>query len=292
MDARQQRVIQRRGWDRASTCYERYWQRQLRPVQDLLLAEVSLAPDEDVIDVACGSGALTVAIATAVGPAGRVLATDLAPKMIAATAAQADAAGVHNVETLCGDAEQLGVDGQFDVGLCSLGLMYVPDPSAAIAALYDAVRPGGRVGVSVWGERSRCGWAGVFGIVDARVASDVCPRFFALGGPTVLSDLLERAGFVDVAETRLDVLLGYRDDSEALGAAFLAGPVALAYAMFDSLTRQQVSEAYLESIAPYRHIDGSYSVPGEFVVASGRRPCGSGTRSQASISTTNQRSNT
>ena len=283
MDARQQRVIQRRGWDRASACYEQYWQDQLRPAQDALLEAVSLAPGDDVIDVACGSGALTMAIATAVGPAGRVLATDLSPKMAAATEARAVAAGAHNVEASCGDAEDLDVDSQFDVGLCSLGLMYLANPSAAVAALHRAVRPGGRVGVSVWGERSRCGWAGLFGIVDARVTSDVCPRFFALGGPGVLSGLLERAGFVDVNETRLDVPLDYRDHAEALGAAFLGGPVALAYGMFDPTTRQQVSDEYLESIAAFRCRDGSYRVPGEFVVASGRR---------ISNTNTNQRSNT
>lgn len=105
-------------------------------------------------------------------------------------------------------------------------------------------------------------------------------------------DPLERAGFVDVTETRLDVPLDYRDDAEALGAAFLGGPVALAYAMFDSVTRQQASDAYLESIAAFRCGDGSYSVPGEFVVASGHRPSTSGTVSQPPISKTNQRSNT
>ena len=272
MDARQQRLIQRRGWDRAATCYERFWQRQLQPAQDRLLESLALAPGETVVDIACGSGALTLAMASAVEPGGQVVATDLSPKMTAATATCASAAGVHNVSTRCCDAEALDCDEEFDVAVCSLGLMYVPDPAAAVARMHRAVRPGGRVGLLVWGERSRCGWASLFGIVDARVSSDVCPRFFALGGPGALPTLLERAGFVDVAEARLCVALDYGDDSEALGAAFLGGPVALAYGRFDTDTRREASDEYLRSITPFRHDDGSYRVPGEFVVATAQRP--------------------
>jgi SAM-dependent methyltransferase len=272
MDARQQRVIQRRGWDRASTCYEQYWQRQLEPAHDLLLSAVDLQPGDDVLDVACGSGALTMRLATIAGSNGSVLATDLSPKMTAATAAQAADTGVGNVRTLCCDAEQLDFEGEFDVALCSLGLMYVPDPPAAIDGLRRSLRPGGRVGLLVWGDRSQCGWAALFGIVDARVASDVCPRFFALGGRGVLSRLLEHAGLVDVSETRLNITLDYCDDAQALGAAFLGGPVALAYGMFDADTRRQVSDEYLRSIAPFRGDGGAYRVPGEFVVVTARRP--------------------
>jgi ubiquinone/menaquinone biosynthesis C-methylase UbiE len=267
MDARQQLLIQRRGWDRASTCYERFWQRQLQPAQDRLLESLALAPGEAVVDVACGSGALTLSIASAVGQDGRVLATDLSPKMTAATEARASAAGARNVATACRDAEALDFDAAFDVAVCSLGLMYVPDPPAAIVGMHRALRPGGRIGLLVWGERSRCGWASVFGIVDARVSSDVCPRFFALGAPGALSTLLERDGFVDITETRVCVTLDYADDSEALGAAFLGGPVALAYARFDDGMRREASDEYLRSIAAFRNDDGSYHVPGEFVVA-------------------------
>ena len=271
MDARQQRLVQRRGWDRASDCYGRYWQRQLRPAQDLLLDMAALCPGDDVIDIACGSGEMTVRVAEAVSP-GRVSATDLSPKMVDATRRLASTVEATNIEASCRDASQLGDVGPFDAALCSLGLMYVPEPTVAIAEIHRVVRPGGRVAVSVWGDRDRCGWADVFGIIDARVVSDVCPRFFALGAAGVLSRLLEQAGFDGVDEVRIDVALHYRNDDETLGAALLGGPVALAYGMFDSETRRQVSNEYLASVARFRHADGTYSVPGEFVVASARRP--------------------
>ena len=272
MDARRHRLIQRRGWDRAAIWYEPFWQRQLQPVRKLLVGKAALGAGERVIDVACGSGGMTMAVAAAVSPGGHVVATDLSPQMTVATEALAVTTGTSNVEIACCDAEQLSDDGPFDVALCSLGLMYVPDPSAAVAELHRVVRPGGRVAVSVWGERRHCGWAAVFGIVDARVTSDVCPHFFALGADNVLCSVLQRAGFVDVDVTRLCVQLDYRDGDEAVGAAFLGGPVALAYAQFDAATRQQVASEYLASIAAFRHHDGGYGVPGEFVVASARRP--------------------
>ena len=272
MDARRHLLVQRRGWDRASTYYARYWQRQLLPAQRLLIDKAELAPGDRVLDVACGSGEMTIAVAAAVKPGGSVVATDLSPHMGSATEVRATTAGADNVEVACCDAEQLTVDGPFDVALCSLGLMYVPHPAVAVAELRRVLRPGGRVVLSVWGDRRRCGWASVFGIVDARVTSDVCPHFFALGAPGILTRVLRDAGFVDEGEARLSVSLDYRDGDEALGAAFLGGPVALAYGRFDTETRNQVADEYLASIEEFRTDDGGFAVPGEFVVASARNP--------------------
>lgn len=271
MKPRLQRYVQREGWDRASSCYEKYWHRQLQPALDLLLDTAALRPGEQVIDVACGTGLVTLAAAADVGPDGRVLGTDLAPMMVADLERSVAATGITNVEVACGDAEHLDVDRTFDVALCSLGLMYVPDPPAAIRELHRVLRADGRAVVSVWGERRNCGWAEIFPIVGDRISSDVCPMFFALGAPGALTETLAGAGFVDVRETRIGVRMEYAGDEEALGAAFRGGPVALAYSRFDEATRRSAHEAYLDSIAGFAGGAG-YSVPGEFVIASGRRP--------------------
>ena len=54
MDARLQRRVQRYGWDKAAALYEGYWQQQLAPAQDRLIALAALQPGERVIDVAAG----------------------------------------------------------------------------------------------------------------------------------------------------------------------------------------------------------------------------------------------
>jgi SAM-dependent methyltransferase len=151
--------------------------------------------------------------------------------------------------------------------------MYVPDPVAALAEMRRLLRPGGRAVSAVWGERSRCGWAEIFPIVDARVESEVCPLFFQLGTGEAQAKAFGRAGFAGVESRRLATTLLYPDAEAALGAAFAGGPVALAYSRFDEATRQAAHAEYLESIAPYRDGRG-YAIPGEFVVTRGVREGG------------------
>jgi SAM-dependent methyltransferase len=271
VDAKLQRWVQRQGWDRAVEHYETFWREQLRPAHDAVLAAASLSAGERVIDIACGTGMVTLPAARAVGPAGRVLATDISQRMVDDTARRCQEHGVDNVDAERRDAEDLGPATGFDVALCSLGLMYVPTPAIALAEMARVMRAGGRAVMAVWGERRNCGWAELFPIVDARVASDVCPMFFALGGRGSLAGLVARAGFVDIEELRISTELVYVDEDAAIGAAFLGGPVALAHARFDDATRASAYEDYLASIEPFR--DGAgFRVPGEFVVVAASSP--------------------
>jgi hypothetical protein len=121
---------------------------------------------------------------------------------------------------------------------------------------------------AVWGQRTHCGWANLFEIVDQHVASEVCPMFFNLGNQDMLKLNFEAAGFKDIRTRRISTLLKYKDENEALGAAFEAGPVALAYHKFNEETKQTVRTAYISSLAAYKKDEG-FEVPGEFVVARG-----------------------
>ncbi len=161
-------------------------------------------------------------------------------------------------------------DTTFDVVLCGLGLMYMPDPEQAIAAMVRRLRPGGRLVVSVWGDRRDCGWSGLFSIVDSRVQSEVCPLFFRLGVEGSLEGALKGAGLSEVASSRLHTIMPFADGESACEAAFLGGPVALAYSRFDQATREAAQAEYLALIDRWR-IDGGIHMPGSFVVASGVR---------------------
>jgi ubiquinone/menaquinone biosynthesis C-methylase UbiE len=266
VDPRLQRRIQRYGWDRAAARYERSWMRQLAPAQARMLALAELRPGERVLDIACGTGLISFAAAAEVGGAGTVLGTDLSAAMVEAARGRAGDRGVR-FERM--DAENLDlVSGSFDVALCGLGLMYVPDPRRAIA---EMGRLAARAAVSVWGARDRCGWADIFPIVDARVKSEVCPLFFALGTGDRLRMEFEAVGFSALVCERLEAPLEYASAEEACEAAFEGGPVALAWSRFDEVVRREVQAEYLASIEPYRDGEG-YRVPGEFVILAGRAP--------------------
>jgi ubiquinone/menaquinone biosynthesis C-methylase UbiE len=269
-----QRRVQRYGWDRASGYYERYWKDQLAPAQERLLRMAGLQAGEQVLDVACGTGIVTLEAARTVGPEGSVTATDISDAMVRMAFRSADQAGLGNVTGVRADAESLPLgDSTFDVALCSLGLMYVVHPVSALREMHRTLVPGGRVSVAVWGERRNCGWAEIFPIVDRRVSSDVCPMFFQLGTSDTLRVAMEEAGFRNIEVCRFQTKLVYADEGEAIGAAFEGGPVALAHSRFDERMRADAHREYLASIAAFRLTNG-YAVPGEFVVASAQRTSG------------------
>jgi ubiquinone/menaquinone biosynthesis C-methylase UbiE len=272
MDPRLQRRVQRYGWDRAVVAYEAGWRDQLEPAHSLMLDMAALRPGERVLDVACGTGLVSFRAAQAVGAKGAVVGTDISGEMVDTARRGAVLRDLANVRFERGDAEALPLpDAGFDAAVCALGLMYVPDPVRALCEMRRLLRPGGRATAAVWGARRNCGWAEIFPITDARVASDVCPMFFRLGTKDMLARALEAAGFAEVRSERLATTLCYASAEDALAAVFRGGPVALAYNRFDAATRRAVHAEYLASIAPYRS-GGGYEVPGEFVVAAARAP--------------------
>lgn len=272
MDAKLQIRVQRYGWDAAADLYEDGWRGPLAPAQQTLMRVVAIEPGERVLEVACGSGLVTRAVAEATGPSGGVLATDLSQNMVELTARTCVEAGYGWVETARMSADDLPVPpASFDAAICALGLMYVPDPGKAATAMARAVRPAGRVVATVWGERRNCGWAEIFPIVDARVVSEVCPLFFASGAPGSLRRDFEQAGLRDVEEHRQREVLEFADDKTLLSAMLFGGPVALAVKRFSPETLAEVSDEFLASVKNWRLADGGYRIPGEFVTLSGKR---------------------
>jgi ubiquinone/menaquinone biosynthesis C-methylase UbiE len=271
MDARLQRRIQRYGWDAAAQAYDNAWSRQIRPAHDALLEIACLQPGMRVLEIACGTGLVTMRVAEAVMPGGSVFATDIAGEMVAETANQALSRGFDNVETARMEAENLTLeDDSFDVALCVLGLMYIPDPVKALQEMCRVVKPGGIVAVAVWGERRNCGWADIFPIIDAQVKSEVCPLFFSMGVPNALASAMESVRLGQIEQSRQAVEMTFPDDELLLHAQIDGGAVALAAKRFSREAREEVDAAFLASVSDYRQEDGSYTIPGEFLSAVGR----------------------
>jgi SAM-dependent methyltransferase len=102
-----------------------------------------LRPGMRVLDVGCGTGAITRGIAEAVGPGGSVVGVDRDPVLI--ERARAAAAAVANLRFECGDATGLGYAGAFDVVTAARTVQWIADPERAIERLARAVAPGGRL---------------------------------------------------------------------------------------------------------------------------------------------------
>ena len=266
-----QRRVQRYGWDKASLHYEAFWQSQLKPAQDLLLEMADLHLGETVLDAACGTGLVSFEALKRLGQEGRVVGTDISEKMIE----MANSIAVQKKENRARfermDSEDLQLeDGSFDVALCALGLMYMPNPLKALQEMRRVLKPHGRIVAAVWGQRAKCGWSDIFEIVDQHVASEVCPMFFNLGNANMLELIFREAEFSLITVKRISTILFYNNAKEALGAAFEGGPVALAYHKFSEVIKQEVHADYLSSLEPYRKGE-NYEVPGEFVLAFGAR---------------------
>ncbi|HET7487132.1 MAG TPA: methyltransferase domain-containing protein [Acidimicrobiales bacterium] len=141
-------------YDAAAENYESasrdYWQYlAARTVERL-----DLRSGERVLDVPCGTGPALLPAGRLVGPAGRVVGLDVADRMLAIARSKVEAAGLSNVSVGFGDMTDLPAPAEpYDVVLCVLGIFFVDDMPAVLRSLAGVVRPGGRVAVTVFGER-------------------------------------------------------------------------------------------------------------------------------------------
>jgi len=117
--------------------------------RDAYLELLAISAGERVLDVGCGSGAVTRAIARRVGERGRVVGFDASPALLELAAQYAKEAGLAaRIEWQAGDCRALPFgDASFDASLAATVLAHVPDPVPAIKDMVRVTRIGGRVGI-------------------------------------------------------------------------------------------------------------------------------------------------
>jgi ubiquinone/menaquinone biosynthesis C-methylase UbiE len=110
-----------------------------------LAALLEVQGHERVLDVACGTGHASLAIAPLL-PHGRVTAVDFSPAMLARAGDKAESLGISNIEFLERDMQDLGFpEHSFDCAVCSFGIFFVEEMETQLAHIASMVKPGGKV---------------------------------------------------------------------------------------------------------------------------------------------------
>ena len=186
----------------AAAGYERGFARISSHFIPFLLRAGHVAPGYRVLDVATGTGLAAEAALAIVGATGHVTAADISPQM--AERAQERLAGAPNVSVRVEDGQALTFPADtFDTVLCSLGLMFFPDPARGLAEFRRVLRPGGRAAVSVNTVPERSYNTRIHPIMARHVPSlaPAASRLFSLGDEAELRALYVEAGFLSVEAT-------------------------------------------------------------------------------------------
>jgi SAM-dependent methyltransferase len=245
----------------------------------LLLEKVGLRPGERVLDVATGPGAVAVLAAGAVGPNGRVVATDLAPEWGEHVARNAREAGVGNVAFRVASADALGLpDGAFDATLCQFGLMFVPDPVQALREMRRVLRGGGRLGVVVWSTADEVKtFSATAPLLQPYLPTpppgQELPTPLQLGEPGLIERLVAEAGFADVRSARHTLDFIVSDPEERWRAEVLDGQPAVraAIAALPDAERRALHDRYVAALEAYRR-DGAMRLPSQAIYVTAVKP--------------------
>jgi len=184
---------------------------------EVLLALLQIGPQEDVLDLGCGTGHLTKRLAELT--AGRVVGVDPAPGMIAQAQSKY---GSERIVFEVASAEDLQAQAEYDVIFCNSALQWWRDPERAREACRRALRPGGRIGF------------------QAPARHDYCPNFLK-GMAAVASHPETGAVFAHFRSPWF-----FRETAEAYASFFSAGGFNVPFAKMEVARTRYLPEKVIE----------------------------------------------
>lgn len=235
----------RAAWDGIATGYDEF----VTPTHMWLASEglrrAGVRPGMRLLDVAAGSGALSIPAARL---GARVLSTDLSPVMLERLAARAREEGL-GIETRVMDGHALELeDGTFDVAASQFGVMLFPDMPRGMGELARVTRPGGRVLMNVYGAFRKIEFFGFFvGAIQAAVPGftgppmDSPPLPFQLQDPERLRRELVKAGLEDVRVETITENLEFQSGEQLWNWLTHSNPIGRAVLDALSLTKEQTA---------------------------------------------------
>ncbi|WP_328504244.1 class I SAM-dependent methyltransferase [Streptomyces sp. NBC_00457] len=230
----------------------------LRPYEDLLVDAVSAERGGRVLDVGCGTGSTTLAVARRLGPEGHCVGIDISEPMITAARARVEREGTRASFILADAQEHPFEPAIFDTVVSRFGVMFFSDSVRAFANLRRAVRDGGELRCIAW----RGPAANPFMTTAERAAAPFLPNLparlpdqpgqFAFADRDRVHRILEESGWtgIDIRPIDVECVL---PESELVPYFTRFGPVGQVLPEVDEQTRAQVVETARAAFDPFVH---------------------------------------
>jgi ubiquinone/menaquinone biosynthesis C-methylase UbiE len=275
-DPEQFKAQQRQMWDNAAAGWQAWWEnieRGAQKVSDKLVEMAQIKPGDKVLDIATGIGEPAVTAAMRVKPNGKVVATDISPRMIAIAKSRAKSLGLDSImEFREGDAEKLDLPkSSFNTILSRWGLMFLPNLPAALVEIRKLLVPGGRLSAAVWSTPSKVPFLDLaFSTVRKQINAPPPPPGtlgpFSLADTEALKRSFTQAGFKDVQVESF--LITFSFDSAETYTRFQQAVTAPIQAMLANQTeekKKQAWDAITDAVSKYADSHGRVSIDNEVI---------------------------
>ncbi len=264
----------RSTWNESASAYPR-WMELVRPFGTDLLEEIRPVTGERALDLGTGPGEPALTIARMVGPTGSVLGVDLAEKMVAMATETARAEELAHATFRTMDCSQLDLpDASFDLVVSRFGFQIFTDPEKAAREALRVLRPGGRIGLSVWCEGARVPFLDVLVAPMLEFAepdeTGYIPTPYELGAPGEMIRVLDDAGFSGGKERRVRHVVTFPDAEAYLETILSATPLGHSLREESETVQAEVLRKSRANLAPYV-VDGEIRLPAECLIISAIR---------------------
>ncbi|MGE0555253.1 MAG: class I SAM-dependent methyltransferase [Gemmatimonadales bacterium] len=229
------------------------------PVERMLLRETAVGPGARLLDVGCGTGGTTLALARVVGPEGHAVGIDVSAQMVAAARARVLPAAAA-ARFVAADAEGHGFEpASFDAIVSRFGVMFFADPVRAFANLRGAAVGGAPLRFVAWRSVEENPFMTTAERAAAPLLPDLPPRKpdapgqFAMADRALIERVLGESGWREIEIQPVDLVCTTSRDQLVRYLTWL-GPVGAYLQQVDDATRRRVIESILPAFDPY--LDG------------------------------------